>query len=107
MSSVFMVTLRCMKGCHEKLRIGRYEPGGTHLPYKYCPICGEEGVLAECDSEADWWSAICEAAELPQVVLEPIYELWRQDTTSTRFMDYVNKFKNQSSSLYEEIMQHA
>lgn len=107
MSSVFMVTLKCTAGCHETFRIGRHEPGGTHLSYKYCPVCGMAGVMAECDSEADWWTAMCEAAELPQVVLEPIYELWRTDVSAPRFMDYVQKFKSSSTSLYDEVMKHS
>lgn len=105
---MFFVTLLCRNGCHETLRIGRGSPGGSHLPYKYCPLCGAEGVLAQCDENADWWDAMCEAAQLPKLVLEPIYELWRTDTENhLRFMDYVTKFRNSGDSFYEEVMKHA
>lgn len=84
------------------------DPGGTFLPYKYCPLCGAEGALAECDSEQDFWEAMEDAFKLPKSVVEPIFELWKEDNEGySKFRDYMEQFRQSGDVLYEEVMKYA
>lgn len=78
--------------------------GGAHLPYRYCPLCGEDRALAQCDPEEDWWQAMCDTYGLPKFILEGIYDLWKSDPDSvSKFSDYVTKFREEANTLYEEV----
>lgn len=84
-------------GCGTLTRVYRQTPQRETGAFKYCPVCGNDSIMAYMSADEDQWEALSRDFELPIPILQMLYEAWRQDTKYQHFGSYINAVKEQAT----------